>query len=84
LIDVSKSWGLFDGACQGNLGSCGPGATLYLHNHHYFSLEFGVGLGTHKRVEFFALWILAKFVVEKKHSSFAGIGGLQVVDGLGK
>ena len=65
IIDLTKSWGLFDGACQGTLGLCGTKETLFINNHHSFTLKYGVGIDTNNRVEFFALWILIKYVAEK-------------------
>ena len=46
-------------------GLCGYKETLFLNNHHYFTLKYSVGIGTNNRVEFFSLWILIKYVAEK-------------------
>jgi hypothetical protein len=45
----------------------------FLNNAHYFLLKYGVGEGTKNRVEFYALWILMKTIVEK------GVNILQVL-----
>ena len=55
IIDLTKAWVLFDGACQGTPGLCGAKETLFLNNHHYFTLKYDVGIGTNNRVEFFTL-----------------------------
>jgi hypothetical protein len=51
IIDHTKPWGFFDGACQGTPGTCGVGAILYLDNANYFLLKYGAGLGTNNREE---------------------------------
>ena len=43
-INQYYAYGFFDGACQGTPGSCWAGAILYLNQHHYFLLKYGVGI----------------------------------------
>lgn len=52
VIDFSKTWGFFHGACQGTPGLCGAEAILFFNNHHYFTIIYGAGIGTNNRVEF--------------------------------
>lgn len=59
------AWIMFDGACQGCLGKCGAGMTLYLNDNHYFHLKLGVGVGTNTRVELIALWGFLSFSKSK-------------------
>jgi hypothetical protein len=49
IIDHTKPWGFFDGACQGTLGVCGARVILYLDNVNYFLQKYGVGLGTNNK-----------------------------------
>jgi hypothetical protein len=36
-IDKSMAWGFFDGACQGESGTCGLGFVLHFSNCHYIT-----------------------------------------------
>jgi ribonuclease HI len=65
VIDFTKAWGFFDGACQGTPGMCDAGALIFLDKHYFFSIKYGVGQGTNNREEFFALWVLMKFVANQ-------------------
>ena len=63
-INSSFPWAYFYGAFHGIPSKCGVEAILYLSNHHYFTLRYGAYMGTNKREEVYALWILMKTTKE--------------------
>jgi ribonuclease HI len=62
-IDKTKPWGFFDGASQNN--TCEGGGILFLSDSHYFSLTFGLGMGTNNYAELMSLKLLIAFAIEK-------------------
>ena len=40
VIDFTKYWGYFDGACQGTPGKCGVGVLLYLTMSELFAWKY--------------------------------------------
>jgi ribonuclease HI len=83
-IDINEniSWGFFDGACQGRLGVCGAGETLFLNRHQYFYLKYGARRGTNNHVEASALWIFLKFAILERYIKTSNFQRFQIAYGL--
>ena len=66
VIDRNKSWGFFDGSALGNSKVCGAGGILFLKADHYITFKAGLGVGTNKFAELFALKLLISLALKKK------------------
>jgi ribonuclease HI len=62
-IDKYSPWVFFDGASQHN--RCGGGGILYLSDSHYYSMTFGLGMGTNNYAKLMSLKLLIAFAIEK-------------------
>jgi ribonuclease HI len=55
VIEKSKPWGFFDGACQRNKNQCGIVFLLYFSDSSYISGYGNLGRGTNNQAKFQAL-----------------------------
>ena len=49
IINVMKSWGLFDSTCQSTPCLCGARAFIFLNNHCYFTFKYYAGVYTNNK-----------------------------------
>jgi hypothetical protein len=64
-IDKFRPWDYFDGACDGNVGSCVARGVLYFFKDHYFSFSYGLEYDTNNMVDVKEMHMLVEIVMEK-------------------